>query len=324
MKIFFWTIAVLFLMGSSCEEADPTSVMIYTGISGSRAEYLQQQLNEQFPDYMITLQVLSTNTLTAQLQAEKTRTDADIILGLETGLLESVQDFLADLSSFDVPEFLPELVPASKRFLPWDRSSGTIAINRARLESDGLPIPYFYRDLLHPVYRGLVAMPNPTTSRTGYLFLVSLINAWSEDAAFEYFDRLAENNLQWTVSDTSPINSLIKDEAAIGLGMTVTAVNAINNHGAFLDLLYFAEGAPYVTTGFGIIKGKEKRPIVREVFTFIMTTLISKDKELFSPEPVLINQVSSISNYPLNIPYAHMDGVYDQTLKERLLERWNH
>ena len=324
MKTLFWVITMLFLMGNSCEEVDHNNVIIYTSTIGFRAEYIQQQLNEQFPDYTITLQVVSADTLAAKLQTEGVGTDADIILCLETGYLESLQDFLADLSSFDVSEFLPELVPASKRFLPWDKSSGTIAINRDRMESEGLPVPYFYRDLLHPVYRGLISMPNPKTSRTGYLFLVSLINAWGEDAAFEYFDSLAENNLRFTASDTSPVNALIKNEAVIGLGKTLAAVNAINNHGVFLDLLFFAEGAPYTTTGFGIIKDKEKRPVVREVFTFIMTTLIRNDKDLFSPEPVLVNQITSIAHYPLNIPYANMDGMYDVTLKERLLDRWNH
>jgi len=106
--------------------------------------------------------------------------------------------------------------------------------------------------------------------------------------------------------------------------MTLTAVNAINTRDISFELLFFDEGAPSITTGFGIIKGKEDRPVVKEVFEFIMTKVVRDDKELFCPEPVMQNQINNIPNYPKDIPYANMDGVYDLSLKERLLEKWQY
>jgi len=318
--------AALLLAGIaiSCKKTDNTNVIIYTSTEDFRTEHMQELLKEKFPKYDITLQVLSTGNHAAKLKAEGTQTEADIILNLETVYLEGLQDILADLSSYDLSEFLPELVPASKRFLPWDKSSGAIVINRSKLESAGLPIPASYQDLLKPVYKGLISMPNPKTSGTGYMFLISLINAWGEDAAFAYFDKLAENILQFTTSGSGPVNALIQGEAAIGLGMTLTAVNAINNKGVSFELLFFAEGAPSITTGFGIIKGRETRPVVKEVFEFTMTKLVRDDKELYCPEPIFKNQPNNIANYPRTIPYAKMDGVYDLPLKERLLAKWKY
>ena len=319
-------LAVLFLLGmvNSCKKADNNSVIIYTSTEDFRTEHMQQLLKEKFPQYDITMQVLSTGNHAAKLKAEGTQTEADIILNLETGYLEGLQDIMADLSAYNLSEFLPELVPASKRFLPWDKSSGAIVISRSKLESAGLPVPASYQDLLKPVYKGLISMPNPKTSGTGYMFLVSLINALGEDAAFAYFDGLAENILQFTTSGSGPVNALIQGEVAIGLGMTLTAVNAINTKGVPLELIYFAEGAPTITTSFGIIKGKETRPVVKEVFEFAMTNLVKDDKELYCPEPIFINQQNNINNYPRSIPYAVMDGVYDLSLKERLLEKWKY
>jgi len=321
-----YLIAALLLAWSvfSCKKEDGNSVIIYTSTEDFRTEHMQELLKERFPSYDITLQVLSTGNHAAKLKAEGTETEADIILNLETGYLEGLQDILADLSSFNISEFLPELVPASKRFLPWDKSSGAIVINRAKLESAGLPVPSNYQDLLNPIYKGLISMPNPKTSGTGYMFLVSLINAWGENAAFDYFDRLAENILQFTTSGSGPVNALIQGEVAIGLGMTLTAVNAINTRGIALEILFYSEGAPSITTSFGIIKGRETRPIVKEVFEFVMTKLVKDDKELYCPEPVMVNQVNNIANYPRSIPYANMDGVYDLQLKERLLEKWKY
>jgi iron(III) transport system substrate-binding protein len=324
-NIFYLTVALLIaVLVFSCKKTNNNSVIIYTSTEDFRTEHMQELLKEQFPNYDITLQVLSTGNHAAKLKAEGTQTEADIILNLETGYLEGLQDVLADLSAYNLSEFLPELVPASKRFLPWDKSSGTIVLNRSKLEGIGLPIPASYQDLLNPLYKGLISMPNPKTSGTGYMFLVSLINAWGEDAAFAYFDHLAENILQFTTSGSGPVNALIQGEVAIGLGMTLTSVNAINNRGVPLELLFFSEGAPSITTGFGIIKGKDSRPIVKEVFEFTITKLVKDDKELYCPEPVMANQTNNIANYPRNIPYANMDGVYDLALKERLLEKWKY
>ncbi|MCL2129945.1 MAG: extracellular solute-binding protein [Treponema sp.] len=326
MKKFFYLSLIIIIAGFvfSCKKTENNNVIIYTCTEDFRTEHMQELLSEKFPNYNITLQVLSTGNAAAKLKAEGTQTEADIILNLETGYFEGLLDIMADLSSFDISGFLPEMVPASKTYLPWDKSSGAIVINRAKLESLGLPIPASYRDLLNPSYKGLISMPNPKTSGTGYMFLVSLINAWGEDAAYTYFDGLAENILQFTTSGSGPVNALIQGEAAIALGMTLTAVNTINTRNIPFELFYFSEGAPTITTSFGLIKGRETNAIVKEVFEFCMTKLLMDDKELYCPEPVMINQANNIPNYPRNIPYANMDGVYDLVLKERLLARWKY
>jgi iron(III) transport system substrate-binding protein len=312
------------LLFGACAAKENNSVIIYTSTEDFRTEHMQQLLKEKFPKYDIALQVLSTGNHAAKLKAEGTATEADIILNLETGYLEGLQDILADLSSYDLSEFLPELVPPSRKYLPWDKSSGAIIVNREKLDSLGLPVPASYNDLLNPKYKGLLSMPNPKTSGTGYMFLVSLINRWGEDAAFIYFDQLAQNILQFTTSGSGPVNALIQGEVAIGLGMTLTAVQAINSRGIPLELYYFSEGAPNITTGFGVIRGKETRPAVKEVFEFTLSKLVRDDKELYCPEPIFRNQSNNIPNYPREIPYADMTGVYDIALKERLLEKWKH
>ncbi|MDR0584782.1 MAG: extracellular solute-binding protein [Treponema sp.] len=324
---FFVILAVLVctvLLTAGCKSGDSKQVVIFTSTEDFRTEHMQQLLDDKFPDYDISLQVLNTGNHAAKLKAEGTQTEADIILNLETGYLEGLEDMFADLSPFDLSPFLPELVPASKRYLPWDKSSGAIVFNREKLEDSGLPVPSSYGDLLNPAYKGLISMPNPKSSGTGYMFLVSLINAWGEDAAFDYFDRLAENILQFTTSGSGPVNALIQGEVAIGLGMTLTAVQAINTRNAPLEMTFFQEGAPSITTGMAIIKGKEERAVVKEVFQFAMTTLVRDDKELYCPEPIFRDQPNNIANYPRVIPYADMTGVYDLARKDKLLERWKY
>jgi iron(III) transport system substrate-binding protein len=315
----------MLLLGlGGCAPKENNRVIIYTSTEDFRTEHMQQLLKEKFPSYDIVLQALSTGNHAAKLRAEGTDTEADITLNLETAYLEGLKEVLADLSDFDLSEFLPELVPEDRRYLPWDKSSGAVVINRSRLESQGIRVPSSFEELLQARYKGVLSMPNPKTSGTGYMFLKGLINSWGEDAAFAYFDGFAENVLQFTTSGSGPVNALIQGEALIGLGMTITATEAINNRGANFEMLFFKEGAPSVTTGMGIVKGKETRPIVREVFQFAMTTLVREDKDLYCPEPIFKNQTNTIPNYPKDIPYMDMRGINDLAEKERLLAKWKY
>ena len=154
------------------------------------------------------------------------------------------------------------------------------------------------------------------------MFVKSLVNAWGEEKAFEYFNALAENVLQFTESGSGPVNALVQGEVAIGLGMTAQAVTAIND-GANLKILFFEEGSPYSLYGYAIPEGKQTRKAVVDVFDFFYNTLVREDKELYYPEQVFVDQVNNIENYPTDIKYADM---HDNTTEEkaRLLDMWEY
>ncbi|MDR0312061.1 MAG: extracellular solute-binding protein [Treponema sp.] len=325
MKKIFCMAVVLILLGTviSCKK-ESNEVLIYTSSEDFRIEYFQERLNKQFPQYTIIINYTTTGNLAAKLKAEGTATDCDIIGEMDSAYLEGILDNLADLSSYDSSAFLDDLVPTHKKYLPFVKSVGCIAINEQYLSQRNLPIPTSYQDLLRPEYKGVLSMPNPKSSGTGYFFLKSLINAWGEDAAFAYFDRFADNVLQFTSSGSGPVNALIQGEAGIGLGLTLTVVTAINSRGIPLRFAYFDEGAPYSMYGMGIIKGKDTRKAVRDVFEFYVNILTREDKELFAPEQIFKSQVNNIPNYPQNVRMADMRGIEDLAEKERLLEKWKY
>ena len=166
-------------------------------------------------------------------------------------------------------------------------------------------------------------MPNPKSSGTGYNFVKSLVNAWGEDEAFDYFDRLADNVYQFTSSGSGPVNALVRGEAAIGLGMTFQAVSEINQ-GVPLKVLFFEEGAPWAVYGMGIVEGKGSRAAVREVFDWLSTEGVKIDNETYVPDQVLADFKAEIPNYPTDIDYADMTGITDPDEKKRLLGRWKY
>lgn len=210
--------ALLALPG--CESFAGNAVVIYSCAEGVRNESLLTALRSRFPSYDIRLRYVPTGNCAAKLKMEGSRSEADIVLDLEGGYIEQISDQLEDLSGFDSSRYCSDLLDPDGRYFPFARESACIAVSREGLARRGLDAPDSYESLTDSKYRGLVCMPNPRSSGTGYNFLKSLVNAWGEDEAFAYFDRLAENVYQFTSSGSGPVNALVQGEAAIGLGMT--------------------------------------------------------------------------------------------------------
>ncbi|MCL2721791.1 MAG: extracellular solute-binding protein [Treponema sp.] len=311
-----------FILISACGKGGDRAVVIYTSAEEYRNEAMQADLNARFPNYTIRIEYYSTGDLLAKLLTEGTDTECDIIGEMEYANLDRIIELLADLSSYNTSVYSADMIPNEPRYLPWYRNGGCIAVNRIVLSERGLPVPESYTDLLKPIYRGLISMPNPTSSGTGYMFFKSLVNAWGEQEALNYFNALSRNILSFTSSGSGPVNALKEREAAIGFAMTAQTVSAIND-GFPLRIHFFEEGSPFSLYGIGVIKGKETRREVSAVFDYIVNVWTEKDKLLFCPERIFNDREFTLPNYPVSIRYADMSNNTSQE-KERLLERWTH
>lgn len=309
--------------GAEGVKADDNKVVIYSCLEDFRNDYILDKLKEKFPDYDITLQFVATGNLAAKIKSEGEATEGDIILALQAVYMEQLKDNFADLSSYDTSKYLDELVMDHHKYLIWERFSGCIMTNPKILEEKGLTEPESFEELADPKYKGLVSMPDPKTSSTGFIFYQMLVNDWGEDKALEYFDRLSENVLQFTTSGSGPVSALTQGEAAIGLGITYQPVQQIND-GVKMNIRFFEEGAPYDLDGYGMIRGKEEKKAVKDVFDYLYDTLIYEDKDLYSPEQIFKEQSNTIENYPKDIPYGDMTGALDIKEKERLLGEWKY
>lgn len=310
--------------GKNAGSKDDDRIVIFSSSEDYRNEFVMNMLKEKFPDYDIKLEYYTTGDLAAKLKAEGTETECDFILELESSYLEMLGDTVCKLDDIvDFSVYTDDLVPESHRYVPWIRMSGCVVINRKALEEKHLPIPQSYDDLLKPEYKDMISMPNPKSSGTGYIFLLNMVNERGEDAAFDYFDKLADNVLQFTSSGSGPMQAVTSGEANIGLGMTFQAAQEITD-GADLEILFFDEGAPYTTYSSAIIEGKQENEKVEEVFKYFVEVVTPEDKRLYAPEQIYKDRTFELENFPSEIEYGNMTGVFDMELKEKLLDRWNH
>lgn len=315
-------VCAMALLLSGCSTAD-NKVIIYTSAEDYRVEYLTSRLKEEFPDYQVVIEYMATGNHAAKLKAEGTDTECDITYDLEYPYLQELekQGVLADLSSYDYSIYTDNVIE-SKYYLPEAVYSASIIANPAVLSAKGLEAPKSFEDLIKPEYKGLISMPNPKSSGTGFMVLKAYANTYGEEAAFEYFDQLAQNVLQFTSSGSGPVNALIQQEVAIGLGMTAQAVTAINN-GTPLDIYNFDSGSPFSVYGQSIIKGKESKPAVKAVFDFMMNTFNMENNARFYPERIYKDTLNVIENYPSDIVYCDMSNNTNEE-RQRLLDKWKY
>ncbi|MFD3158660.1 ABC transporter substrate-binding protein [Haloimpatiens sp. FM7330] len=97
----------------------------------------------------------------------------------------------------------------------------SIVVNKDRWDKEfssmGLEVPKTFEDLLNPVYKGEIVMPDPYTSGTAYTFITSLVQNMGEEKAKTYFKKLKYNVGQFTMNGYTPCQKVGTGEYLIGI-----------------------------------------------------------------------------------------------------------
>ncbi len=315
LLVFCMTMLLLF---TGC--GNSKSIIIYSSMEEERNQDLSQKLKEKFPDKDIVVQHIGTGNSAAKIKNEGTNIEADIILDLETSHIDSLKDNFADVSIFDTSSFL-DGVNTSNKYITWTKYSVGLIIDNKYFKKHKLDIPKTYEDLLKPQYKNLIAMPDPTSSGTGYAFYLNVVNIMGKDKAVEYFKKLKNNMREYTSSGSGPTNLLKQGEIAIAMGMYSQGAKDITD-GYDFSIVELKTGSPYNTTSAGVIKGREENSDVKEVFQWLITDFCKYDKEVYLPAELFKEQKIMIKNYPDKVTDADMRNIQDAKVKEDLAKEW--
>lgn len=322
-KLLIGLVVVIIALYFAISEHESNTLVIYSALEQYRNDDLKALLSEEFPELNIQIMYMPTAKVAAKIQSEGTKSDADIVLAVETGYMEKIKDSLADVKQYSQLEYVDGLLPEHGKYLIWESYGGGFAVNTEILEKYGLEEPKTYEDLLKPEYQNKIAIQNPKSSSTGYNFYLNLRNIWGEEEALAYFDELDKNVKQYSESGSGPVKLLIQGECAVATALTYQVVTEINN-GNPLKMIYPESGSPYSLDGVSIVKGKDEKQEVRDVFTYLVNECLVYDKNHYNPGLIIKGQNSKMENYPENITYADMTGIEDLQLKEDLLNKWKY
>ena len=314
--LLMFLIATMFVF-TAC--SNNSSIIIYSSMEEERNQELTKRVKEKFPDLDVVVRHIGTGNSAAKIKNEGTSIEADIILDLETSHINSLKENFDSLSGFDKSHYLDGL-NKDDNYITWTKYNVGLIIDNKYFTENNIPIPKSYDDLLNPIYKNLIAMPDPTTSGSGYAFLLNVVNLKGEDGAIDYFKKLKENMREFTTSGSGPTNLLKQGEIKIAMGMYSQGAKAITD-GYNFSIVELDTGSPYNTTSAGIIKGKNNDD-VKELFQWLITDYSKIDIEEYVPGNLFKDQTLKIKNYPETINDADMTNIESSEIKEKLSKRW--
>ena len=103
---------------------EKNTIIIYSCLEQFRANVLQAQLNEEFPDLNVRVMYVSTAKVASKIDAEKTGTDADIVVGLDNAYVEMIKDNFADVSMYSHLDYIPDFKNMDPKYLIWNVRQG--------------------------------------------------------------------------------------------------------------------------------------------------------------------------------------------------------
>jgi len=245
------------------QAAAQTELTVYTALEAEELEPIRQAFVKEHPDIDINWVRDSTGIITARILAEidSGGTKADVFMGTSaTSLL--VVDEKGMLLPY-APKGLDKLDSKFRdprdppHWVGIDAYAAVICYNTVEAEKLGLPKPSSWNDLLDPVYKDHLVMPNPNSSGTGFLTVSSWLQLMGEDAAWDYMDALHQNMARYTHSGSKPCRLAAAGEYPIGISFAFRGAK-LKGKGAPLDLILPEEGVGWEVEASGIIKTTDK------------------------------------------------------------------
>jgi len=225
--------------------ASAETLTVYTAVEAEDLKKYAATFNKDHPDIKIKWVRDSTGIVTAKLLAEKNNPQADIVWGLagtslmllgKEGMLEAYAP--NGLDKLD-PKFRDPANPPS--WTGMDAWVAAVCYNTVEGKKNNVPKPSSWKDLLKPVYKGHVIMPNPNSSGTGFLDVSSWLQMFGKDGGWTFMDGLHKNMSRYTHSGSKPCKLAAAGETTIGISFAFRGAKS-KAKGAPLEIIIPTEG----------------------------------------------------------------------------------
>jgi iron(III) transport system substrate-binding protein len=231
-----------------------------------------------------------------------------------------------------IPSSWDEIIPSlraqvSDTYIPLYAGALGFSINEDVLAAEGLPTPTTWQALADPMYKGLIAMPDPNSSGTGYTIIATLVQIFGEDEAFALLEGIHQNIAQYTSSGSAPGQLAGRGEVAIAVQFMHDGVK-FAAQGFPLVTLAPEEGTGYEIGGLTLIKNAPNR----EAAIAFIEWALTPEAQLLAAAEGDSYQIQSNRNTPVADLAPDLDSInlidYDfdrfgtPAVREELVGRW--
>jgi len=316
---FVWGLITVFLFCGIV--AAKETVVVYTSLENEEVVEYLKLAERDLPDLDIQAIRLSTGELGARMLAERDNPQADCIWGWA----------VTNMSEF-VPKgmLLPykpknwEMIPANFKdpkgyWTAIDLYAAALIPNTKVLEQKNLPMPKGWHDLLNPVYKDMLIMPNPASSGTGFLQVASLLVLLDPDykskpveqnKAWDFLDKLDKNMGQYIKSGSKPAKLTAAGEYAIGCSFAFV-YSSLKKKGFPVALVFPEEGAGFELEANALLKDAKHEAAAKKFLDWAISQSAMKEYAKFKlgvtypgiAGPADLPPLSSIKLAPMDFPW---------------------
>jgi len=300
-------------------------LVVYSSVDETNARAILQAFTEQ-TGVRVQAVFLSSGPALSRIEAERARPQADVwfgapsenhIIARSRGLTQAYRGlhFDALISEFKDPEGFWHAIYTNPL---------AVGVRTDILAQRGVPVPTSWADLTNPIYRGLIQLPSPQSSGTAYNAVLTWIDIFGEEGAFDYMARLNDNVQTYTQSGTAP-------SAALGVGETAIAIQfspgflKLIDEGFPVAIFFPSEGVGYEVPGISILQGAQHLEASKKLVDWITSPAgqqaLSNQKTYFLP---IRADVSAGAGVPTldQIALIAFDSEYAASNRQRLLDLW--
>lgn len=320
---------LILLLGTlyGCEpEKEPSHLHIYAGLYEDHAIKAIEAFEKE-TGIKVKYTRLSAGEILKRLQDEKDQPRASIWFGgpVDT-FIQAKQEGL--LTPYVSPnrQYIDTLFMDDEGY--WTGIyAGPIAIvsNRLWLQQNGLTVPQSWEELLQPKYKWMIAMPNPSTSGTGYTILATLLQLYGEEQGFQYLQEL-QKQIGWYTTSGSTSGRLVgTGDMGVAILFAQDAIKFFKEGHNQIVISFPKEGTGYEIGAVAIIKDGPELEAAQKFVDWALTKQAQELGKQVGNYHLLTNReaVSPLEAFPLSeLNVVNYDHDWAGRNRQRILERW--
>ncbi len=324
----FLMMSVVIAMFLSSTAMAKDKVTVYTSLETDETVKYLEVARKDLPGLDIDIIRLSTGELGARMLAEKDNPQADCIWGWAVTDTEQfiAKGMIEPYKPKGVEKLEKRFVHPKYYYVGIDMYIAAFCVNTKVLKEKGLPMPKGWNDLLDPKFKGLIAMPNPVASGTGFLQVASILQMYGakegKEDGWEFLKKLDKNMGQYIKSGSRPAKMTAQGEFAVGCSFDFPVAEQ-KKLGFPVEAVFPAEGAGYEVEANSLLKGAKNPKAAKKFLDWAISENAMKAYSEFKlgvtrpgiPSRPDMPKLSEIKLYP-------MDFAWQAKNRDDILKKW--
>ncbi len=310
---------------ASVEKGTEGTITVYTALEDDIIQTYLESFHAKYPNIEVEIVRDATGTIIAKAIAEKDNPVADVVWGTSASVLLQLDNY--ELIKEYTPEGSDKILENFKDSdadgdgeLSWtgiDVYESAFLVNVAECEAAGVEIPASFEDLLKEQYKGLIVMPDPTSSGTGLLTVNGILQSKGEEAGWDYLTKLNENISLYTTSGSKPAKMAAAGECAIGISFGYRCATLYQENGDAVKVVFPSEGSGWDVEANCLINKSEINPCA---YTFLDWAISDEAMQAYSTE-YPITGIGVINDIPEGYSEDPMKNLVNMDLVKAANER---